>query len=96
MTSLKDNLRDIILDSADLYIKQVRQTTTDLNLFFQISDKNQTLGNKLHILLPHPLQKQEKTTIRIYYKTSTENPSIGWLAPCNTAGKKHPFMYTQF
>jgi len=35
------------------------------------------------------------TKINIYYRTTPNSEAIDWLAPHLTAGKIHPFMYTQ-
>jgi len=59
--------------------------------------RNHTIGAQLRI--PVPADKQNKgdvVRVRVNYSTSELSGGIQWFEPNQTAGKKHPFMYTQF
>ncbi len=80
-----------IVDTRDLTINRVEvlgenwQPTT-----FTLAAPEAILGAKLTIALPDDAQK-----VRIYYRTSPEAAGLQWLTPQQTAGKKHPYLFTQ-
>lgn len=53
-------------------------------------DKDSILGQPLLVKIT-PSTK----FVHIYYQTTDHSEAIDWLDPSLTAGKKHPFMYTQ-
>ncbi len=53
-------------------------------------DKDSILGQPLLVSIT-----PETKYINIYYKTTEKTEAIDWLDPELTAGKKHPYMYTQ-
>ncbi|MFM9052415.1 MAG: M1 family metallopeptidase, partial [Bacteroidota bacterium] len=48
------------------------------------------LGQALRIHIAH-----DKGSVRIDYSTSPEAAALQWLEPVQTAGKKHPFLFSQ-
>jgi len=50
-------------------------------------------GSKLEITLP--LTTDTSFTVSISYTTSTASPALLWLTPEQTAGKKHPYVFSQ-
>lgn len=79
----------IILDTKGLVIRKV---TLDENkpTEFRLSDPDSLLGQALAIMI-QPGTKQ----INIEYQTTPEAEALQWLAPQQTAGKQHPFLFTQ-
>jgi leukotriene-A4 hydrolase len=59
-------------------------------------EKNRVLGKPLHIALRRAPGKGEKVTVRIEYETSPTASGIQFVPPSQTAGKKHPYIFTQF
>ena len=56
-----------------------------------------TLGDSL-ALIGRPLSVAigpEDSRVIIHYETTAEARGVQWLAPAQTAGKRHPYMYTQ-
>ena len=53
-------------------------------------DKDSILGQPLLVSIT-----PETKYINIYYKTTDKTEAIDWLDPALTAGKEHPYMYTQ-
>ena len=58
---------------------------------FALGAEDPILGRRLRLDLPaHTAQ------VVITYETAPEAVGLQWLAPEQTAGKRHPFMFTQF
>ena len=57
---------------------------------FEIGPADSILGSELAIRLP-----AEADRVRIHYATSTGASGLQWLDPAQTAGKKHPFLFSQ-
>lgn len=79
----------ILFDTKDLEIEKVlldggQQTE------YRLSEKDSLFGQALGVLL-QPGTK----SVSIYYKTSPGAEALQWLEPSQTAGKQHPFMFTQ-
>lgn len=53
-------------------------------------DKDSILGQPLLVKIT-----PDTKYINIYYETTDKTEAIDWLSPELTAGKKHPYMYTQ-
>lgn len=83
----------LVLDTHDLTITQVE--AADPAPAFQpvkfiLGQKDKILGAPLTIELP-PAARQ----VRISYSSSPTAGALQWLDPMQTAGKKHPFLYSQ-
>lgn len=61
---------------------------------FKLDKKIEEFGEKLTIELPN--NADEKFQIEITYETSQEASGLQWLNPAQTAGKKHPYVFSQF
>ncbi len=79
----------IILDTKDLTIDSVtvdgKATTA-----FELGKRDEVLGTPLSI----PIGPDSKR-IAITYETSPAAEALQWLEPSQTAGKQHPFLFTQ-
>ncbi|HET9480468.1 MAG TPA: M1 family aminopeptidase/hydrolase, partial [Candidatus Polarisedimenticolia bacterium] len=86
------------LDSRDLTILKVEATQTaggGAEAFwaetpFTMGQKDAILGSALTVTLPPGTR-----AVRLAYRTSPEATGLQWLEPAQTAGGKHPFLYTQ-
>ena len=58
-------------------------------------DWSEALGGSLVLNLLEPLQKGEKTTVTINFKTTEKCTAVQFLERTQTAGKNYPFCYTQ-
>ncbi len=81
---------EIVFDTRGLNIEKVflgdnREETT-----FRLGDSDKYLGQPLYVTI-----KPETKRLTIQYKTSPDAAALQWLNPQQTAGKKHPFMFTQ-
>src|SRR5579872_1068137 len=75
---------DLILDTRGLDIRRVENAAG-----FELGTADPILGAPLRISDP------AGDHVRIHYATSPEASGLQWLQPAQTAGKRHPFLYTQ-
>ncbi len=83
----------LVLDTRDLTITKVEASTDGspyVPVGFTLGLKEAILGTPLSIRLP-----DGATQVRLQYETSLGASGLQWLDPAQTAGKQHPFMYTQ-
>jgi leukotriene-A4 hydrolase len=66
--------------------KKGHETETD----FIIGSKKEFIGQPLSVKIG-----KDTKYINIYYKTTEDAVALDWLDPSLTAGKKHPYLYTQ-
>ena len=78
----------LILDTRDLNIAGTY--CGDQAVPFSLGDTDQHLGTPLNIELSSECQR-----VRVDYATSPEASGLQWLSPQQTAGKKHPFLFSQ-
>jgi leukotriene-A4 hydrolase len=76
---------ELILDTRDLEIHAVENAAG-----FELGKRDPILGSPLRIqLMPG------SCWVRVRYATSPLASGLQWLEPEQTAGKRHPFLYTQ-
>lgn len=79
----------MVFDIKDLDIQKVvldeKEETT-----FNIGEKDELLGSPLNVDI-----KKETKKVRIYFETSPDAAALQWLNPQQTAGKIHPYLFTQ-
>ncbi|MFT2093028.1 M1 family metallopeptidase [Paraglaciecola sp. 2405UD69-4] len=80
--------KTLILDTRDLIISKVTANGEDLS--FSLAESDSFLGAPLSITLP-----EQGSTLTVYYQTVPQASGVQWLTPAQTAGKKHPFLFTQ-
>ncbi len=90
---LKPEADSLKLDTRDLKIMKA-ETSNDGKSFapaqFTLGAADKILGAPLAIQLP-----PQATKVRIEYETSPNASGVQWLEPAQTAGKKHPYVFTQ-
>jgi leukotriene-A4 hydrolase len=85
-----DRLR---LDTRDLSVSAVELSADGQQwsqATFMLGDADPVLGAPLEIAL-----SPDATSVRVTYVTSPSASGVQWLEPSQTAGKQHPFMFTQ-
>ncbi len=80
--------KELILDVYDLDLQQVQVDGKKVK--YTLGEKDETLGQALII----PLKKKSRK-VTITYATNPGARALQWLEPGQTAGKKHPFLFTQ-
>lgn len=78
----------IVLDVRGLNIKAI--TIDGAETSYRIGDSKPYLGNPLSIAIKPTTKK-----VAISYSTSPDAAALQWLEPSQTAGGKHPFLFTQ-
>ncbi len=76
---------DLILDTRDLAIHAVDNAAA-----FELGAADPVLGAPLRI---RPAEGADRVTVR--YSTSPRASGLQWLEPPQTAGRRHPFLFTQ-
>jgi aminopeptidase N len=85
--------REIVLDTRDLAIDAVFAVDSAgvaKPARFELGRRDAILGSALGIRV-----EAQVPTVRIRYRTSPEASGLQWMAPAQTAGKRHPFMFSQ-
>jgi leukotriene-A4 hydrolase len=81
------------LDTRDLKITKAESMNDGANFTpvpFTLGEADKILGAPLTIMIP-----ATATKVRIEYETSPNASGVQWLEPEQTAGKKHPYVFTQ-
>jgi len=76
------------LDTRDLAIDEV--TTGNIPLPFSLGAADPILGTRLRVELPPGTR-----ALTIRYRTSPSASALQWLAPEQTLGGRHPFLFSQ-
>lgn len=84
----QENVKQLILDTSSLSIKRI--TSGDKELSFDLGEQDEVLGAALAIDLP-----SNANSVTIEYSTAPTASGVQWLSPAQTAGGKHPFVFTQ-
>jgi len=79
----------VVLDTNKLAIDAI--TAPDGRpLAFTLGETDPILGRPLTVTLPDGV-----TSIAVRYRTDPAADALQWLAPSQTAGKRHPYLYSQ-
>jgi aminopeptidase N len=83
----------LILDTRHLNIDRVEAAPKSLayaNVSWRLGNTDPILGTPLFIDLP-----PDAVSVRVRYSTNPDASGLQWLEPAQTAGKKHPYLYSQ-
>ncbi|ESO84303.1 hypothetical protein LOTGIDRAFT_222151 [Lottia gigantea] len=84
----------VLLDTRDLNIISINDVETDQSLTFSVSEKVDPFGSRLIVQLPRDTKSSE-SKISINYETSPASTALQWLSANQTAGKRHPYLFSQ-
>src|SRR5262245_8487143 len=88
--------RELILDTRDLVIREawlVGDNGAITPTAFRLDPRDPILGSALHIDVS--AQPAERFVVRVSYQTAPSATGLQWLAPEQTAGKRHRFVFSQ-
>ncbi len=81
---------ELILDTRNLNIQKVFLGDSKIETSFELGEEQAYLGQPLAIAI-----KPETKSVTVQYSTTPEAAALQWLNPQQTAGKEHPFLFTQ-
>ena len=84
----KPDAKEIILDDKGLEIQSI--TDGDKPLQYKVGAVDENLGAPLAVTLNPDTKK-----LVITYKSAPDAQALQWLAPEQTAGKQHPYLFSQ-
>ncbi|KAM6986069.1 leukotriene A-4 hydrolase [Aplochiton taeniatus] len=90
---LEDHFSSLTLDTKDLKISKV--TANGQVAKFVMGPKHSFMGTPLEITLPFELSRGQHVIVEVTYDTSPSASALQWLTPEQTAGKKHPYLFSQ-
>lgn len=87
-----DETTQLYLDTSDLTIERAELLVNDQwqPTKFTLGDVHPSLGRELIVDIGSVAKK-----VRIHYQTAPTASGLQWLTPEQTAGKQHPFMFSQ-
>ncbi|CAJ1054375.1 leukotriene A-4 hydrolase [Xyrichtys novacula] len=91
--ALEDRFSSLTLDTRDLNIISVRANGQAAT--FTMGPKHSFKGTPLEITLPFDLSRGQQVILEVTYETSPSATALQWLSPEQTAGKKHPYLFSQ-
>lgn len=90
---LTDSTKTVHLDTRDLVIDRVLARNSKGNwqqVKHTLGQRDNVMGSQLTITPDF-----QADTLRIYYASTEQASGLQWLTPEQTAGKQHPFMFSQ-
>lgn len=85
------NATELVLDARDLDIDAVLLGDLSGELTeFSLGEADSVLGQRLQIVIRPDTQQ-----VTIRYRTTPNSAALQWLTPEQTAGRQHPFLFTQ-
>ncbi len=84
---------ELVLDTRDLQIQQDRNGDRHgswSDTTFRLDAPTPAFGSALRVTMPASADR-----VRVTYATSPSAKGLQWLTPAQTAGKKHPFLFSQ-
>ncbi|KAL7882699.1 hypothetical protein SRHO_G00003570 [Serrasalmus rhombeus] len=90
---LEDKFSVLTLDTKDLKIFKVSANGQAAK--FELGAQQGYKGSPLEITLPFELSRGQHVIVEIEYETSPSASALQWLSPAQTAGKKHPYLFSQ-
>lgn len=62
---------------------------------YTLSDRIEPFGSALHVPLPSSSSDNDTVSFTVTYETTPDATAVQWLSPDQTAGKVHPYLFTQ-
>lgn len=92
-TLLAEKVTELVLDTNHLRIHKVLDADTHKPLVYRILP---SIPDKSHLGCPLVIQLEPTTSrVQVDYQTTDQSSALQWLPPEQTAGKVHPYLYTQ-
>ena len=85
---------ELHLDTRSLTITSVSSVDSTA-LSYSIGTEHKVLGAQLAIQLAAELEQGGTAEVHIQFSTSPSSSALQWLSPAQTAGKEHPYLFSQ-
>jgi leukotriene-A4 hydrolase len=85
--------REVVLDTKSLVIRDVKVGGAPAQ--WRLADFVEPFGQALHVSLGDEDVSSGDVSIRVEYSTTPESTALQWLTPAQTAGKEHPYLFSQ-
>jgi aminopeptidase N len=87
----------VVLDTDGLTIRQAWfvDGAKRVSIPHELGPAHAMLGRALTLPLPESAAGRSSVVVRIEYSTSPDAQGLQWLTPAQTAGRKHPFLFSQ-
>jgi len=96
---LQNECDTLVMDTRVLEVMKadILTDTGPVNASFELTENetNKMLGSALSVKLGKTYQKEDKVQVGVHFRTTPESSAIQWLDPEQTAGKMHPYLFTQ-
>jgi leukotriene-A4 hydrolase len=83
----------VTLDTRGLSV--TRATVLGADAPFSLGAEHAAFGTPLTVKLPEKCEPGRELVLSITYQTSPQSSALGWLPPEQTAGKSHPYVFSQ-
>ncbi|PRW45014.1 leukotriene A-4 hydrolase isoform X1 isoform B [Chlorella sorokiniana] len=89
----EDGVRELQLDTREVAVSGV--TVDGQPAEFALGEPHAALGSRLTVQLPAGLKAGDTVKVGITFAASPQASAVQWLPPEQTAGKQHPYLFTQ-
>ncbi len=86
----KTGATELMLDSRGLQVQKVTLGKDEKETTYSFDKEQEFFGSAFHIKVD-----AKTDLVTVYYSTSPGAEALQWLSPAQTAGGKHPFLFTQ-
>ena len=86
----------LVISAVHLYADSTHNQDTRQSLTYQLGERHAAFGQPLNIDLPFSTARPSTFVLGITYTTTSGSVGLQWLHSSQTAGKKHPYLFTQF
>lgn len=98
ISSVRKPVKNLYLDTCDLIIKKVFVQNDHFDSLTEVEHKitqsRQGFGSALEIILDNVINGDTNISLTIEYSTSPNSSGLVWMEPEQTAGGKHPYLYS--
>ncbi|KAJ1654372.1 Leucyl aminopeptidase yscIV [Dispira simplex] len=95
----QSDTKEFVLDTKHLVIHRVEvaniTTAEFVTVEHQLDAAHPKFGQALHVPLPTTMAADTEVLVRITYETTHQSSALQFLTPEQTAGKVHPYLFTQ-
>ena len=96
LTTITLDTNHLNVHAVHLYTDNTHNPATRSPLTFRLGERHPAFGQPLHIDAPPSVAAGSILVVGVEYETTEGSVGLQWLQPSQTAGKKHPYLFTQF